>query len=147
MGAVESAPLREDGTPRSAFAQLLDPHGLILEPAPGFENTAPALYGKLPSTSQTPAAPGSVRSRRASMSSDGSEGSHVSLDFGTLAQVMEEVRAAEEVEVEQERGGPLLGGQSLIDEGMGWLAGGAMLKMLNTWERERPGHWRMQRTE
>lgn len=158
MGAVESAPLREDGTPRSYFAQCVDPHGLFVEPSNEFaSNTAPELTSELPSQSSAPQAPPSPSSDAASHSRRSSVGNnaYVSLDFGVLADVVGEVRTGSEEGVVDagvdNRGGdaPLLTGQALMDEGIQRIAGGALLKRLsgNDDAASKPGHRRIQSGE
>lgn len=136
MGGIESAPLREDGTPRSYFAQIVDPHGLLVEPSGEYSGTAhPGLRGDLPSDASPREAPPSptVDSTAVSQCSSSSE-AHVSLDLGDFTGPLADIGDVDVVNhdsIDKCNDGILLTGQALIDESMGRLAGGTLLKRLS----------------
>lgn len=155
MGAVESAPLREDGTPRSYFAQVVDPHGLLVEPSGDYAGPArPELRGELPSVVSSREAPPSPSVATVERNPSASQ-AHISLDFSDFANVLSDggndsedsPEISRAVEVSEE--GPPLAGQALMDESMERLAGGALFKRLSSSSESssRPGHRRIQSGE
>lgn len=130
MGAVESVPTREDGTQRSQVAQLLDPHGLILEPGTGFANADPGLSarasGVLPQadlapSSSTASVPSPADNGKSPSDAAAPESPFVSFDVGDLDELM--LHSPERGEVSECEDGDdaedLLSGQKLIDEAVG----------------------------
>lgn len=155
MGAVESAPLREDGTPRSYFAQVVDPHGLLVEPSGDYSGTArPELCGDLPSVASNHEAPPSPTVATVENEPTASD-AHISLDLGDFANLLSDIGSDSDVGPKNCRpidgcdDGVPLTGQALMDESMERLAGGALFKRLSSSSESstRTGHRRIESGE
>lgn len=138
MGVVESAPLREDGTPRSYFAQVVDPHGLLVEPSGEYSGTArPELRGDLPSLAPSCEAPPSPTIAAVEKNPSASQ-PHISLDLGDLSNLLGEVGKDVDERPESCRAmddcddGVPLTGQALMNESLDRLPGGVLFKRLST---------------